>query len=61
MSYTRPRFQWGIKAEVRFWLWEAKVRVMHLFGRHTMVDLEQWVGDEKTIIGGLCWLCPARG
>ena len=61
MSYTRPRFQWGVRAEIQFVLWETKVRVKHLFGRHTLVDLEQWVDGEKTVIGGLCWLCPERG
>jgi len=43
----------------RFWAW-----FKHLFWVHTWVPREDWKmtenGAEITIIGYICWLCPAK-
>lgn len=41
-------------------IWEAKARIRHWFGRHTMIAVEIWEnGTLSRTHGAECWLCPA--
>lgn len=52
----------ALREDLRFRWWDAKARVRHLVGLHTMIPVEEWDVEAGSIrlIGDTCWLCEHR-